>query len=181
MKNQGFSLRSSSPWGILIVGGMSLLFTSCASNGRVTDSSNVMAISHSTPEQQKSQTSPAGTSNPETLKARLTELFNLCKRNDLDAAASYIVYRGPDKSREWKDILHTDNPAEKGAVESICRRIKGYLDRSEGYEFGAVKVEKESEGEWHGLEVSFRQGDKMKKALFGFLPINGQFAIGDID
>ncbi|MBA2732056.1 MAG: hypothetical protein H0U54_04095 [Acidobacteria bacterium] len=181
MKKQGFSSCSNLQWGVLIVGLMSVLLASCSSSAPVTNSSNVMAITHSTPEQKKNSTPAAGTSNSEPLKARLTELFALCKSDDLDTAAAYFVYRGPDKSREWKDILHAEDPTEKGAVVSLCRRIKGYLDRSEGYEFGAVKVEKESEGEWHGLEVSFRQGDKVKKALFGFLLINGQFAIGDID
>lgn len=117
----------------------------------------------------------------QTVKTRLIELFNLCRSGSADAAASYFVYRGADKSREWKDTFRAAAVDEKAEVADICRRIKGYLDASEGYSFGAVKVERESEGLWHVLEVSFRQGGQTKKVLFAFLRIKGRFAIGDID
>lgn len=117
----------------------------------------------------------------ETVETRLTKLFDICKSGDTDAAAAYFVYRGPDKSREWKDTYRASDPFEKAEVKDICLRIKGYLDESERYQFGAVKVERESEGEWHALEVSFQQGGEVKKVTFAFLQIKGQFAIGDID
>ncbi len=172
MKKQSF---------ILIVGLASVLFASCASSVPATNSATAAAASYSTPEQRKNLTPLAQASDPEAVKARLTELFDLCRRDDLEAAAAYFVYRGPDKSREWKDVLNSHDSEERAAVESLCGRIKNYLDESDGYEFGAVKVEREREGEWHALEVSFRQGEQTKKAIFAFLLIKGQFAIGDID
>lgn len=117
----------------------------------------------------------------QTVKARLTEIFGLCQSGRIDEAAAYFVYRGADKSREWKDTFRATREAEKAEVAEICQRVKGYLDKSDGYSFGAVKVERESEGAWHVLEVSFRQSGQTKKTLFAFLRIKGKFSIGDID
>ena len=117
----------------------------------------------------------------ETVQTRLTKLFDICRRGDADAAAAYFVYRGPDQSRKWKDTYRATDPLEKAEARDACQRIKGYLDASQGYEFGKVKVEREREGRWQVLEVSFREDGLIKKVLFAFLPIRGRFAIGDID
>lgn len=146
------------------------------------ENANASAASYSTLGQKKKKlTPPSKRNNSEEVKARLTELFDLCRRDDLDAAAAYFVYRGPDDSRKWKDVYHASDSMERAEVKDICLRIKSYLDTSDGYEFGAIKVEREREGEWHALEVSFRQGNEKKKAIFAFLRIKGRFAIGDID
>ena len=123
----------------------------------------------------------AGTSDRKPVGTRLTELFGLCKADDIDAAAGYFVYRGPDKSREWRDTYRAADAAERAAVQDGCARIKSYLDESEGYAFGPVKVERESEGEWHVVEVSFKQGAGTQRVIFAFLRVKGQFSIGDID
>ena len=89
--------------------------------------------------------------------------------------------QGSDKSREWKDTYRAADTAERAAVEDGCARIKRYLDESQDYTFSPVKVERESEGEWHVIEVSFKHGAERKRIIFAFLPVRGQFAIGDID
>jgi hypothetical protein len=38
----------------------------------------------------------------EIVKARITELFDLCKAGKNSEAASYMMYRGPDQSRSGK-------------------------------------------------------------------------------
>jgi hypothetical protein len=121
------------------------------------------------------------TATARAVKTRLAEVFALCQSGNTEAAARYFVYRGADKSRQWKDTFRAADAAEMLEVKEVCRRIKGYLEQSEGYSVGAVKVERESEGVWHVLEVSFRQGEQIKKVLFAFLPIKGRFSIGDID
>lgn len=117
----------------------------------------------------------------EAAKGRLLELFDLCKAGEHDKAAAYFVYRGPDKKREWKDVLKASNLQERKAVESYCQRIKGYLEGSTGYAFGEFKVERESEGEWNVWEFIFKHGDQSKKVYFAFLKVKGKYAIGDID
>jgi hypothetical protein len=165
---------------LLIVGFAAMSFASCASTLPATKRAQATMPDYSTPAQEeKKPAQPA--SDAETVETRLTELFDICKNDEAEAAAAYFVYRGPDKSREWKDTFNASDKVEKAAVGELCRRIKGYLDESEGYLLGEVKVERESEGEWHALEVSFQKGGEVKKVIFAFLQIKGQFAIGDID
>ncbi len=123
----------------------------------------------------------AGTAERKPVKKRLTELFGLCRAGDFSAVAGYFVYRGPDKAREWKDTYRAADAAERAEVRDACARIKGYLDESRGYSLGPVKVERESEGVWHVIAVTFKQGAETKRAIFAFLPVKGQFSIGDID
>lgn len=186
MKRQLYQSRSTNTFRILSFGLMMLMLASCASNVQTSGSKKGVATfaNSSTQEQQqqKKSLSPADTGvEPAPVETRLTELFGFCQSDDLGMAAPYFVYRGPDKAREWKDTMRADDPVDKGAVREICRRIKGYLDEGQSYSFGEVKVEKESEGEWHALEVTFQRGDKTQKATFAFLLIKGQFSIGDID
>lgn len=115
------------------------------------------------------------------VKKRLLELFELCRADKYQQAASYIVYRGPDKEREWKDVTRTSNPVEQQAVLEACQRIKEYLLDSDGYDFGHFSVQEESEGVWHVWEVFFATRTGKKKRYFAFLKIMGQYALGDID
>jgi hypothetical protein len=170
----------------LIIGLVISLFGACAPGASV-QSGNVKVqegkgngIGHASKTAERSPT-PETAGNPATVETRLTELFDICKSGKAEDAASYFVYRGPDEKRKWKDTLRADDPLEKAALEEGCREIKNLLDGSQGYVLGEVKVERESEGEWNALEVSFQQGEKTKKLIFAFLLVKGQFAVGDID
>lgn len=118
----------------------------------------------------------------ENVKERLIELFELSKEGDYTSAASYVVYRGPDESREWNDVCNVEDEEEMKEVMGICLRIKGYLDESTDYTFEEYSTEEESEGIWHVWEVLFeRENEEPRKVYFCFLDINGEYAIGDID
>lgn len=123
-------------------------------------------------------------SDPEArTQKRLTELFKICKETDSNkqAAAEYIVYRGPDETRKWQDVYDYSNPDEKERVDNTCWRIRGYLDWYKKWEFGKFQVDKENEGAWYIQEVIFTDKDGSDKLYFAFLEINGKFALGDID
>jgi hypothetical protein len=165
---------------VALAAGLAVLLSGAACSGGTETGGNA-ATPEPQPAPQASRTLPRGTDDPAAVKTRLVELFGLCKTKGINSAAAYFVYRGPDKSREWKDTYRAAAPAERAAVENGCARIKGYLDKSESYTFGPVKVEKEPEGDWHVIEVSFTKGNETKRVTFAFLPVKGQFAIGDID
>ena len=180
MQKWKLSSLTVSPRRMLSTGFAAMLFAAGVLTMPVTKSARTTIADRLTPgQEEKKPAQPA--SNTETVETRLTKLFDICQTGDADAAAAYFVYRGPDKSRKWKDTYRARDPFEKAEVKDICLRIKGYLDESKGYRFGEVKVEREAEGEWHALEVSFRQDGQTRKILFAFLLIKGQFAIGDID
>ena len=165
---------------IIPAAGLALLLLGAACS-RETRVEGTAVTPPNSPAGQAPRTLPQGTNDPEAAKTRLVELFGLCKTGGIKAAADYFVYRGPDKSREWKDTYSAAEPAERAAVEDGCARIKGYLDKSPEYTFGPVKVERESEGAWHVVEVSFGQGEAARRVTSAFLPVKGQFAVGDID
>lgn len=97
-------------------------------------------------------------------------------------AAPYIVYRGDDKKRAWKTMSDYSNEYEKKGVDDVCERINrtANLD-SAGYKITRYFTEKESEGTWHVLMVSYKKKGAEKTAAFAFLKIGNKFGLGDID
>lgn len=97
-------------------------------------------------------------------------------------AAQYIVYRGDDKSRAWKVMSDYKNEYEKRGVDDICERINRTANQdSSGYKIIKYLTEKESEGTWHVLMVSYKKKGVEKSAAFAFLKIGNRFGLGDID
>jgi hypothetical protein len=123
----------------------------------------------------------------------LHELLRICRSVDFTnpnvtqtgifyKAAPYVVYRGEDKKRAWKSMANYKNEQEKNGVDKVCERINRTVNQdSAGYKITGYKTEKESEGVWHVLMVSYRVKDIEKKAVFAFLKIGNQFGLGDID
>ena len=120
-------------------------------------------------------------SKEEQVKKRLKELFAICKSGDFSKADEYLVYRGKDQDRKWKDVYDYSNANESTRVDNTCRRIKRDLDVYGPYEITKYTVKTESEGEWNILEVTFKDGEQSGKRLFAFLKIKGNWALGDID
>jgi hypothetical protein len=124
---------------------------------------------------------PALKSKEVLVRERLAELFDFCRARDYVQAASYLVYHGAQKRRDWKDTYNYNNREEQPAVEEMCNRIHEMLHGSDGQEYGDVKIERESEGEWVALEVTFRKSGERKKLTFAFLKIKGKYCLGDVD
>jgi flagellar biosynthesis GTPase FlhF len=121
------------------------------------------------------------TSKDEAVKATLERLFALCAVNNYDKAADYLVYRGPDKTRKWKDSLNPTNPEERKAAEGACRSIKSMLEDLGDFQYEKFFTQKQSEGEWLAWEGTFNKSGNKEKYLFAFLDIGGRYALGDID
>jgi len=117
----------------------------------------------------------------EAIKSVLVKLFDASKTKNFTAASEFIIYRGADKTREWKDTYKISNATELDEVKRICKKIKALLDLSSGYEFKRLAIEKESEGEWFIQEVEFKSGGQNLTTRFAFLNVNGNFILGDID
>lgn len=96
-------------------------------------------------------------------------------------AAPYIIYRGDDKKREWKDFANYQNLEEKKGVDNVCLRINNSINQDSGYTITRYFTEKESEGTWHILEIKYLKKKVVKKAAFAFLKIGSRYGLGDID
>ena len=107
---------------------------------------------------------------------------NVIKLGTFYKAAPYIVYRGDDKSRSWKVMSDYTKEYDKKGVDDICERINRTANQdSSGYKIINYRSEKESEGTWHVLMVSYKKKGVEKKAVYAFLKIGNKFGLGDID
>ena len=140
-------------------------------------------------------TTAAQKSKPDSLQVANTlhELLKLCRTVDFTdpkvrdlgtfyKAAQYIVYRGDDKSRAWKVFADYTKAAEKKGVDEVCERINRTANQdSSGYKITKYFTEKESEGTWHVLMVTYKKKEVEKKVAYAFLKIGTKFGLGDID
>lgn len=107
---------------------------------------------------------------------------NVTKLGIFYKAAPFIVYRGDDKKRAWKTMSDYNNEYEKKGVDDICERINRTANQdSSGYKIIKYITEKESEGTWHVLMVSYKKKGLEKTAAYAFLKIGNRFGLGDID
>jgi hypothetical protein len=111
---------------------------------------------------------------------RLHKLFVLCFTDNYKDASKYIVYRGADTTRKWKDVYDFDREDEKKEIISVCKEIKSYLEEGGDYELTDFSQEEESEGKWYVWLVEFKKGSH-RKVHFAFLKIGKKYALGDID
>ncbi len=127
-----------------------------------------------------------------TLAKTFNELTELCKNVDFTdpksfelgyfyKAAPYIVYRGEDAKRKWKTAADYSKSEDKTGVDAVCEKINQTVNQDKNYKIVQYFTEKESEGTWHVLMVTFIKKSVEKKAAFAFLNINGKFLLGDID
>lgn len=121
-----------------------------------------------------------GSAQSDKVGDRLHKLFILCFTDNYKDAAKYIVYRGSDTSRIWKDVYNYNNEDEKKSVIGACKTIKAYLEEGGDYELTEFSEEEESEGVWYTWLVEFKKGNH-KKVYFSFLKVGKRYALGDID
>ena len=107
---------------------------------------------------------------------------NVTKLGTFYNAAPYIVYRGDDKTKAWKVMSDYTKENDKKGVDDICERINRTANQdSSGYKIIKYFTEKESEGTWHVLMVSYKKKGVEKTAAYAFLKIGNKFGLGDID
>jgi len=124
----------------------------------------------------------------------LKDLLNICRTVNVTdpktkepgsfyKAAPYMVYRGTDKARAWKSFADYSKQEDKKAVDETCMRINETVNRDLKFRITGYSTEKESEGTWHVLKVTYYdfKSKTFKKAAFAFLKIGDRFGLGDID
>jgi hypothetical protein len=115
-------------------------------------------------------------------KATVPEDPQIKTRGRFYKAAAYIVYRGSDKLRAWKDFVQYNNKEERDETDGICKKVNRTVNlEGSAYKIAKYFTEKESEGTWHVLIVSYTADGVEKKVAFAFLKIGKRFGLGDID
>jgi hypothetical protein len=124
--------------------------------------------------------------------ATLKQLLSICKNVDFSdsntqkkgmfyKAAPYIVYKGDNEKRKWKDVANYNDPKEKEQVDNVCLKINGSVNQDSAYKIIRYLTQTESEGKWYVLLISYTRKGKEKHAAYAFLKIKDRFALGDID
>ena len=93
----------------------------------------------------------------------------------------YMVYRGSDKTREWKDTCNYRNKLEQRYVDDVCYRINSTVNQGAEPKFGNFNTKTESEGKWYTIEVKFFYKGQQRTTIFAYLKIYDRFVLGDID
>lgn len=123
----------------------------------------------------------AGTKE-EIVKARIVELFDLCKAGKNSEASSYLMYRGPDQSRSGKDVMRYENELEKREVEGTCAGINKNREQSEDYEFARFRTQTKGDGsEVVAWEIYFQQGPMKAGTIYAFTLLDGKYVLVDVD
>jgi hypothetical protein len=133
-------------------------------------------------------------SNTDSLQVAktLSELLTICRSVDFAdpkvtlmgtfyKAAPYIIYRGDDKDRNWKDFADYSKAGEKTGVDNVCELLNRTANQDSAYKIIQYITEKESEGTWHILMVTYKKKGVEKKTTYAFLKIGNKFGLGDID
>jgi hypothetical protein len=96
-------------------------------------------------------------------------------------AAPFIVYRGDDKAHAWRTFVNYKNAMDRKAVDETCMEINETVNKDPNYKITKYSTEKESEGIWHLLSISYLKNGATKNVNFAFLKIGNRFGLGDID
>ena len=139
-------------------------------------------------------TACSGTRTPatpaqEAVEARLSALLAAASAPDAgpDALAPFLVARGDDDARRWKAPADLTVASERAFVEDVHDTLSQFLRRARQpdgtleYEIEAFTTESESEGMWHVLEVEFEGLEGEVEALFAFLPVAGDYYLGEFE
>lgn len=119
-------------------------------------------------------------SKEEQVKMSLEKIFKYTKDANHEKLAEYILYRGKDETRNWKDIADYNDPFEKQQVQAAANIIFNHVDGAE-YKFGKYETEEESEGEWNVIHVTFTKNEKENTVIFSMLLVNGAFRLGELN
>jgi hypothetical protein len=114
------------------------------------------------------------------VKTRLEELFKYVRSNDYEKAAPYLIYRGKDKVRAWKDVMHYEDPAEQKEIKRTCGLIKDFLDKAgKTYEYQLFQID--PSGPWYVWNLSYDMNGNRPSVAFAFIKFGSSFSLGDID
>ena len=120
--------------------------------------------------------------NEKEVKAVLEELLELAKDGNCKEMASKLIYRGENASQAWKRSLKYENVDDRIAIEKQCGILQVLVMGLKKTDFIGFSQETESEGTWNIWEVKMEYMDgSAENKFFAFLPIQGGFALADID
>ena len=93
--------------------------------------------------------------NPAQIQVQ--KLLQSCVKNNYEAAAKTIMYRGKDEKRVGVDSFNYLNANEANTVKITCEVLKGWLGESKNYEFISYQEVETDYGPQHVVEIMFKK------------------------
>ena len=116
------------------------------------------------------------------VNASLDKILRLFSLSNNKTVAALIVYAGPDPERNWKSVCQYAHKEEKLRVDILSAQVRMLSEEAQDVKKGKFRIETESEGTWYLQEMIYTFPDeKTESKYFGFLKINGNYCLGDIN
>jgi hypothetical protein len=154
-----------------------MLLTAC-------DHSTAPSQTAATPAATKPETvkPEANSAEGEAVKAALEHLFEVAKTADCEKLAGLLVCKDGPEDQAWKRTLRYDLSAEKLAADKQCAMLQVLTTDLKSQSYKTFSQETAKEGQWYVWVVALAYADgSEEEKTFGFLKIDGSFALGDID
>ncbi|GEM_PF-1368386 len=117
-----------------------------------------------------------GDPRAEKVKKRIEEMFEVMESGQDADIASFVVYKGPDKKRKWKEVCDFEKGGDRIVVGNAMDEIEKLMKLGEP-EF--VKFFTQKDGDRELLIWELKAGGKKK--IVAMLDVGGTLALVDID
>jgi hypothetical protein len=118
----------------------------------------------------------------QSIRTQMDRLLAACVASDKTALAGLLLYRGADTAAHFTRTLDLTHPDEAKYLEGMLTRIQGWLATDNRPTYGEIVESDQPNGHWAAQQVIFgATTPDPKSRYFGFLPLNGQYFLGDID
>ncbi len=117
----------------------------------------------------------------EVIKSTINTLFDLCKNNKYEQAAAMIAYTGKNEKRNLAESYNYKDSKEASKVKRIAKKIKAFLDISDKFKIGSLKVSTVDNKNNYSVEVLFISGNQELKTLFTFIEAGNKILMADLN
>lgn len=116
-----------------------------------------------------------------SVQSAIDNLFETCKNDNYEAAASKFAYDEKGTARFLKDAFNYSDQKEAAKVKRIAKKIKAFLNISDSHEFGKFEVLNSEGTEYLIIEVLFNSGKQQLKTKFTFVESGSKLLLADVD
>ncbi len=110
------------------------------------------------------------------LKKEIAKFFNFVKERKFKEASKFIL---PEGKTDKANYDYSD-PADKKAVNRICKRIRKYLLISDSYAVGKIEKSK-NEKSVYKVNITFKSGSQAISLNFYFVERNGKYLLSKME
>lgn len=125
---------------------------------------------------------PQHAADEQKVGAALNTILELAQKGACEQLAAHMVYHDTLSPGAWHRSLDYAVESEQIAADKECAKLQVIVMGMESHTLTEFATVTEDEGEWLIWEVIFEREDKTtERKKFGFLKVEDQYLLGDID